>query len=336
MVKIGWKAGPEQFAPVELLKYAEKADQAGFDLLDVSDHFHPWSEEGQAPFSWTWLGAAAAKTSRIELGTGVTCPILRYHPSIIAQAAATLACFAPGRTYLGLGTGEALNEYAATGMWPEYDERQARMRESIELMRALWTGKDVSFEGKYYSTHKARLFTPPPQPVPIYISALVPESAHFAGTYGDGLFTVGGKQPEIYQQLLKKFEQGAREAGKDPAQMPRLIELNVEYEQDLDKALENHLKYWAGTYVPALFDQKIYSPKMSAENGQIVTPEAVKKSGCVSSRAEDHIKFARQFIDLGFTHLIFHSARQDQQAFIEDYSRDVVAQLREAGAAAKR
>jgi coenzyme F420-dependent glucose-6-phosphate dehydrogenase len=329
MVKIGWKAGPEQFAPTDLLMYAEAADQAGFDLLDVSDHFHPWSEEGQAPFTWTWLGAAAVRTQHIHLGTGVTCPILRYHPAIIAQAAATVASFAPGRTYLGLGTGEALNEYAATGLWPEYEERQERMREAIELIRELWTGKDVTFEGKYYQTHKARLYTPPPQPIPIYISSLVPESAHFAGQYGDGLFAVGGKQPQLYQQLLKNFADGARAAGKDASKMPRLIELNVEYEQDLDAALQNHLKYWAGTYVPALFNQKIYSPEMSAENGEIVTPEAVKKSGCVSSNAEDHIKFARQYIDLGFDHLIFHSARQDQQAFLASYSRDVLGHLRQ-------
>lgn len=329
MVKIGWKAGTEQFSPTDLLDYVERAEQAGFDLIDVSDHFQPWSEAGQASFTWTWLGAAAARTKRIELGTGVTCPILRYHPSIIAQASATLSCLAPGRVYLGLGTGEALNEYAATGMWPEYQERQERMREAIELIRSLWAGKDVSYAGKYYQTRKARLYTPPAQPIPIYVSALVPESARFAGKCADGLITVGGKQPEIYQQILKNFEQGAREAGKDPARMPRLIELNVEYEQDIDKALETHLKYWAGAYVPALFDQKIYSPKMSAENGSVVTPEAIKKAGCASPKAEDHIKFARRFIDLGFTHLIFHSARPDQWAFIEAYSRDVAKRLRE-------
>ncbi len=335
MVKIGWKAGPEQFPPTDLLTFAEQAEQAGFDLLDVSDHFHPWSEEGQAAFTWTWLGAVAARTRKIELGTGVTCPILRYHPAIIAQASATLSCLAPGRTYLGLGTGEALNEYAATGMWPEYNERQERMREAIELIRALWSGKDVTYDGKYYQTHKARLYTPPAQPIPMYMSALVPDSAHFAGQHCDGLFTVGGKQPDVYREIIKNFEQGARAAGKDPAHMPRLIELNVEYEQDLDKALTNHLKYWAGAYVPALFDQKIYSPKMSAENGSIVTPEAIKKSGCASAKAEDHLQFARKFIELGFTHLIFHSARQDQRAFIEAYSRDVVAHLREPALAAR-
>jgi len=335
MVKIGWKAGAEQFPPTDLLRAAEQAERQGFDLLDISDHFHPWSEEGQAVFCWTWLGAVAAKTERIVLGTGVTCPILRYHPAIIAQATATLSCLAPGRVYLGLGTGEALNEYAATGMWPEYNEREERIHEAIDLIRQLWTGKEVTFKGKYYQTHKARLYTPPAQPIPLYMSALVPQSAAFAGKYADGLFTVGGKKPEIYRQLLKNFEQGAREAGKDPAHMPRVIELNVEYEQNLEQAMQNHLKYWAGSYVPALFDQKIYSPKMSAENGQIVTPQALKQAGCISANAQDHIAFARQFIDLGFDHLVFHSARQDQQAFIEAYSRDVVKHLHEPAVATR-
>lgn len=330
MAKFGWKAGAEQFTPADLLTYAEQAEQAGFDLIDISDHFHPWSEEGQAVFAWTWLGATAARTSRIAMGPGVTCPILRYHPAIIAQAVATLSNLAPGRVYLALGTGEALNEYAATGLWPGYEERQERMQEAIELIRALWTGEEVTYRGKYYQTNKARLYTPPARPIPLYISAMVPQSASFAGKYGDGLFTVGGKEPEMYRQMLSTFEQAARQAGKNPAQMPHLIELNVEYEQDIEQALTHHLKYWAGSYIPALFDQKIYSPKMSAENGQIVTPEALKKAGCASSKAEDHVQFARKFLELGFDHLIFHSARQDQQAFITAYSRDVLKQLREA------
>ncbi len=329
MTTFGWKAGAEQFTPADLLTSAIEAEQASFDLLDVSDHFHPWSDDGQAVFAWTWLGAVAARTQHMVLGTGVTCPTLRYHPSIIAQAAATLACLAPGRVYLGVGTGEALNEFASVGAWPEYNERQARLGEAIDLIRMLWTGEEVTYEGTYYQTHKARIYSPPAQPIPIYISSLVPQSAYFAGKYGDGLFTVGGKQPTVYRELLQHFTQGAQEAGKNATHLPKLIELNVEYAQDTDEAITNHLKYWAGTYIPALFDQKIYTPAMSAENGQIVTAEAVKKASCVSSNAEDHIQFAQQFIDLGFDHLIFHSARQDQQAFIKAYGRDVLSKLRE-------
>jgi coenzyme F420-dependent glucose-6-phosphate dehydrogenase len=328
MVQLGWKAGPEQFPPTELLDYAISAEKAGFDSLDVSDHFNPWSEEGQACFSWTWLGAAATHLSRMHMGTGITCPILRYHPTIIAQAAATVSCFAPGRTYLGVGTGEALNEYAATGMWPEYEERQERLIEAIELIRALWSGEEVTFEGKYYQTRKAKLHTPPAKPIPIYYSALVPRSAEDAGKYGDGIITVGGKQPDLYKEILKSFEKGAKEAGKNPAQMAKLIELNVEYTKDMETAIQYQQKYWAGSYVPALFDQKIYTPKMSAENGEVVGADTIKKAACVSDKAEDHIKFVMQYIDLGFDHLFFHSAHPDQRAFIEGYGRDVLPQLR--------
>lgn len=197
-LKLGWKAGPEQFPPNDLLEYAIAAEQAGFQTIDCSDHFHPWSEEGQACFTWTLFGGVAARTKTIEMGPGITCPILRYHPAVIAQAAATLAVMAPQRVYLAVGTGEALNEFAATGMWPEYEERQAMLAESIELIRQLWTGEEVTFKGDYYDTRKARLFTRPDQPPPIYISTMVPESAAFAGKYGDGLITVGGEQPELY------------------------------------------------------------------------------------------------------------------------------------------
>src|SRR5579884_1847434 len=157
--QIGWKAGAERFPPQELLECAVVAEQSGFERIDVSDHFHPWSEAGQACFTWTWLGAVAARTRTITIGTGVTCPILRYHPSVIAQAAATVAVLAPGRAYLALGTGEALNEYAATGQWPGYEERQERLREAVELIRQLWYGEEVSYRGTYYRTEKAKLFT---------------------------------------------------------------------------------------------------------------------------------------------------------------------------------
>ncbi len=331
MLQLGYKAGTEQFPPTALLEYAIDAEKFGFDSIDVSDHFHPWSEEGQAAFTWTWLGALASHTTRIHMGPGITCPILRYHPAIIAQAAATLSCFAPGRTYLGVGTGEALNEYAATGMWPEYEEREERLLEAIDLIRQLWSGKEITFEGKYYRTKKARLYTPPAAPIPIYYSALAPRSAKIAGKYGDGIITVGGKQPGLYKQILQNFEDGAQQAGKNPSNMPKLLELNVEYTNDLETAIEYQQRYWAGTYVPALFNQKIYTPAMSAENGQAVGPDTIKKSGCISANADDHIKFATQYIELGFNQLFFHSAHPDQHTFLERYAHDVLPSLRQKG-----
>lgn len=329
MVMLGWKAGPEQYPPLELLDYAIAAEQAGFDTLDASDHFHPWSDEGQASFVWTWLGAVAARTTKLRLGTGVTCPILRYHPSVIAQAAATLGAMAPGRAYLALGTGEALNEYSSTGIWPEYEERRDRLFEAIEIIRALWTGEQVTYSGAYYETKKARLYTRPEQPLPLYVSALVPESATFAGAHADGLFTVGGEQPELYTQMLARFEEAARTAGKDPSRMHRAIELNVAYTDDAEGAIRAQKTFWAGALIPAMYSQRIYTPSDSAKNGAVAGNETIRQKVLISGRPEDHIAFARQYIELGFDELYFHCPGPDQRAFLEGYGRDVLPKLRE-------
>ena len=328
-LQLGWKAGTEQYPPEQLLAYAIAAEKAGFDSIDVSDHFHPWSERGQACFVWTWLGAAAAKTNRIILGTGVTCPILRYHPAIVAQAAATLACLAPRRAFLGIGTGEALNEYSATGLWPAYKTRQAQMIEAIELIRALWSGEVVTHHGAYYETRRAKLYTRSEHAVPLYISAMVPNSARVAGKYGDGLITVGGETAETYRQMLENFDAGAKEAGKDPDKMPRMIELAADFTEDETKAIAARKNYWAGVFIPALFTEKIYTPKMSEENGKAVGADTIRQSVCISADPDVHVKFARRYIDLGFNHLIFHAAGPDQSAFIEQYGRHVLPRLRE-------
>jgi coenzyme F420-dependent glucose-6-phosphate dehydrogenase len=328
MLQLGWKAGTEQYGPAELLEYAVLAEQAGFDSISASDHFHPWSEIGQACFVWSWLGAVAAKTRKIALGTGVTCPILRYHPAIVAQASATLACLAPGRSFLGIGTGEALNEYSATAQWPGYNSRRAQTAEAIELIRGLWSGEKITHKGIYYQTRQAKLYTLPKQSIPLYVSTMVPNSARFAGQYGDGLITVGGEEPETYRGIFANFEAEAQKAAKDPKRMPRMIEIGVAYTDDEEKAIECRKKYWAGTFVPALFTERIYTPKMSEENGKVVGADVIKEAVCISADPKDHIDLARRYIDMGFDHLIFHSAGPDQRAFLEGYSRDVLPRLR--------
>lgn len=328
MLHLGWKAGTEQYPPDELLDYAIAAEAAGFDSIDVSDHFHPWAERGHACFVWTWLGALAAKTKKISFGTGVTCPILRYDPAVIAQATATVAWLAPKRFFLGVGTGEALNEYSATGQWPSYNIRQAQMAEAIELIRALWSGDKITHRGVYYQTRQAKLYTRPKEAIPLYISTMVPNSALFAGKYGDGLITVGGEEPDTYEKIFENFKAGAKQSGKKPAQMPRMVELGVEYTDDEEKAIECRKAYWAGTFVPALFTERIYTPEMSEQNGKIVGSDTIKEGVCISADPADHIKLAQKYIDLGFDHLIFHAAGPDQRAFIEGYGRDVLPKLR--------
>ncbi|WP_174589982.1 TIGR03557 family F420-dependent LLM class oxidoreductase [Methanocella conradii] len=328
MLKLGWKAGPEQYQPTELLDYVVAAEKAGFETVDVSDHFHPWSEHGHSCFTWAWLGAAAVKTRSIELGPGVTCPILRYHPAIIAQAAATIDNLAPGRTYLAVGTGEALNEYSATGSWPDYPERQAMMAEAIHLIRELWKGGEVTFNGDYYKTRRARLYTPPLSRIPIYVSSLVPESAGFAGMHGDGLITVANGL-ENAKQIVRNFEKGAHEIGRNPSSMPRLIELSVAYTDDRNSAIDCFKKYWAGAMVPAMFNLNLYTPKMSELNGSVVGMDTILKKTCISTDPDDHVELARKYIDMGFTHLFFHSAGPDQMDFIVKYGSHLLPRIRQ-------
>ncbi|MCQ6962282.1 TIGR03557 family F420-dependent LLM class oxidoreductase [Methanolobus chelungpuianus] len=329
MIKIGYKIGPEQYTPSEMLEQTIAVEENGFDSIDVSDHFHPWSEEGQSCFTWSWLGAAAVSTKKIKIGTGVTCPILRYHPAIIAQAAATVASLAGGRTYLGLGTGEALNEYPVTCEWPEYNERQEMLAESIKLIRELWSGEKITFDGMYYCTQDAKLYTLPPRDIPIYISTMVPESAQFAGYHGDGMISVGGSRMKVYKQLMEKFENGAKRAGKDISNMPRMVELFVAYGDRLEESLERLHKYWAGAFIPALFTNKIYTPAMSQQNGEVVGDDILRQKACISSDPEEHAKYIKQYMNAGFTHIYIHYAGPDELKFIKSYAEDVLPLIRE-------
>jgi len=328
-VQLGWKAGPEQYPPVELLKYAITAEIAGFDAIDVSDHFHPWSEQGQSSFTWSWLGAVAVKTERIILGTGLTCPFLRYHPAIIAQAAATITHFAQDRFYLGVGTGEALNEYSSTGCWPPYRTRKEMMIESIKLIRKLWSGEKVSFEGKYFQTRKAKLYTRPKNEIPIYISSLVPNSASTAGKYGDGLLTVGGDDLEKAKKILETFENFIHTEGKETGNIPKMIELGVAFTDNEEEVIKYRKRFWAGASIPAVYNQKIYTPEMTEKNGEVVGSEYLKKQMLISSDPEDHVEFALKYLDIGFTHLIFHYSGPDEEDFLKQYGREVLPLIRE-------
>jgi coenzyme F420-dependent glucose-6-phosphate dehydrogenase len=329
MVAFGWRAGLEQYGPGEALQYAAAADEAGFDLLAASDQFHPWNEAGQSSAAWTWLGAAAVKTRRIHLGTGVTCPILRYHPAVIAQSAQTLAVMAPGRVFLTVGTGQAINEYAASGDWPGFAERQERLAEAVDLIRELWTGETVSFNGLYYQTNKAKLFTRSDIPVPLYISAMFPGSAYFAGLHGDGFLTKGGLPEDVYRQMIESFDRGAEEAGRHPRLLPKMINLLVSYSEDEQVALEATHRFWAGSLPVGTVNQRVFTPLLSAARGKTIGMDVIRQHACISADPQKHIEYAQYYIDLGFTHLFFHSAGPDQLAFIRSYAQDVLPAVRE-------
>src|SRR5436309_11005728 len=253
MLTLGYKASAEQFGPRELLDFAILAEELGFDSVVVSDHFHPWRDTGgHAPFSFAWLGAVAARTSRVRLGTSVVTPSFRYHPAIVAQAMATIALLAPGRVFLGVGSGESMNETPLTTTeWPEPGERLRRLREAVSLIKKLWSENYVTFEGKYFRTKEAKLFDKPRDPIPLLIAAGGPQAAAFAGRDGDGIIVTSGKGAELYRDtLVPAMEKGARDKGRDPATLERMIEMKVSFDHDRSRAMED-TKEWAALALPA-------------------------------------------------------------------------------------
>src|SRR5918994_792391 len=217
MLKLGYKASAEQFAPRQLLEFAMHAEAVGFDSVMISDHFQPWRHtDGHAPFSFAWLAALGERNARAIIGTSVVTPTFRYHPAVVAQAIGTLGALYPGRVILGVGTGESLNEVPATGMvWPPFKERFARLREAIELMRRLAREERVTFEGEYYRTVRATIYDRPAVPVPIYVAASGPTAARLAGRLGDGFICTSGKARELYTEtLLPAVAEGLEKAGR--------------------------------------------------------------------------------------------------------------------------
>ncbi len=241
-IKIGYKASAEQFGPSRLVDLGVSAEQHGFDTVTVSDHYQPWRHEGgHAPFSLAWMSAVGARTERVLLGTSVLTPTFRYHPAVIAQAFATMGCLFPGRVMLGVGTGEAMNEVAVTGIeWPEFKERFARLRESVRLIRELWTDERVTFEGDYYRTIEATVYDRPETPVPVYIAAGGPMVARYAGRHGDGFICTSGKGMELYtEKLLPAVAEGIEKAEREDT-VDRMIEIKLSYDPDPDARAREH------------------------------------------------------------------------------------------------
>ncbi|HTK10949.1 MAG TPA: TIGR03557 family F420-dependent LLM class oxidoreductase, partial [Ktedonobacteraceae bacterium] len=252
-LKFGYKASAEQFGPRELLEFAVEAEESGFDSVWISDHFQPWRHtNGHAPFAPAWMGAVGARTSRIVMGTSVLTPTFRYPPAVVAQAFGTLGVLFPERVILGVGSGESLNEVAVTGIeWPAAKERLARLRESVDLIKKLWTDEMVTYDGTYYHTRNATIYDRPERPVPIYISAGGPVAAKFAGRVGDGFICTSGKGETLYsEQLLPAVAEGAKAAGRDPESVERMIEVKVSFDTDREKALAD-TRIWAALALSA-------------------------------------------------------------------------------------
>ena len=330
-LKLGFKASAEQFDPRELVEIAVAAEGRGMESVTVSDHFQPWRHEGgHAPFSLSWMAAVGERTKTITIGTSVMTPTFRYNPAVVAQAFATMGCLYPGRIMLGVGTGEALNEIATgwTGEWPEFKERFARLRESVDLMRELWTGDRVSFDGEYYKTVDASIYDRPDAPIPVYIAAGGPMVARYAGRAGDGFICTSGKGMELYtEQLIPAVKEGAGQASKDFESIDRMIEIKLSYDTDADAALEN-TRFWAPLALSKEQKHDITDPVEMERAADALPIEQIASRWIVGSDPETVVEQIKQYTDAGLNHLVFHAPGQDQRRFLELFERDLAPRLR--------
>ena len=331
MLKIGYKASAEQFGPRELLEFSVHAEKVGFDSIMVSDHFQPWRHtNGHAPYSLGWLGALGERTSRATIGTSVLTPTFRYHPSIVAQAFATLGLLCPGRVILGIGTGESLNEVPATGMaWPGFKERFGRLRESIELMRQLWTEDRVTFEGDYFQTERATIYDRPDELIPIYVAAAGPTAARLAGRVAEGFICTSGKAPDLYREtLLPNVAKGLENGGREANDIEYMIEMKVSFDTDRVRAMED-TRHWAALALSPEEKTGVEDPAEMEKLADAVPAERAAKRWIVSTDPDEHVERLSEMIDLGFTHLVFHAPGPDQIRFLDLYSSEVLPRLRD-------
>jgi coenzyme F420-dependent glucose-6-phosphate dehydrogenase len=329
-LRLGYKASAEQFAPRELVEIAVAAEEHGMDSVLVSDHFQPWRHVGgHAPFSIAWMSAVGERTARVLLGTSVMTPTFRYHPAVIAQAFATMGCLFPGRVMLGVGTGEALNEVAVGQReWPEFTERFARLREAVALMRALWAGERVTFDGAYYRTVDATVYDRPDGGVPVYVAAGGPVVARYAGRAGDGFICTSGKGMDLYTaKLLPAVAEGAAQAERDVADVDRMIEIKLSYDRDPARALQN-TRFWAPLSLSAEEKHGLTDPVMMADAADAIPIEVAAKRWIVSADPDDVVEQIRPYLDAGFNHLVFHAPGHDQRRFLAAFASDLAPRLR--------
>jgi TAT-translocated FGD2 family F420-dependent dehydrogenase len=320
---VGFMLGHEQFRVPDLLDFGAAAEQAGFDLLATSDHFQPWQDnEKHSGAAWSMLGALTQRTRQAWLGPTVTCPILRYHPAVVAETFATLSSLAPGRIFLGVGSGEALNEQAATGQWPRWPERWERLIEAATVIRALWSGEPVDHRGKYYRV-EGKLYDPPVQPIPLLMAANGPKAMRLAGEHGDGLITDG----KTWKEHKDKFEAGAKAAGKNIADMPVLVEtfVVVGNQRDIDEAAQ----LWH--FLPKAFKgyHAIPDPAQIRRRAEAEIPlQKVYAEWATGTDPAPHVKAIEELFASGATIVNVHAGQNDQRRVIEFYGREVLPQLR--------
>ena len=318
-MKIGFHASHEQFKPSLLLDLVIQAQAAGFDAAMSSDHFHPWSrEQGESGFAWSWLGAALQATS---LPFGVVCaPGDRYHPAIIAQGAATLAEMFPGRFWVALGSGQLLNEGITGSIWPPKPERNERLLESVEIIRALWRGETVTHSG-YIQVEDATLYTRPSEAPLIFGAALTPETAEWIGGWADGMITISNPREEM-DEIVRAFRRGGGE-GK-----PMVLKVQISYASSDDEALQGAWEQWRTCVFKSRVLSELRTPEKFEAAAQFVEPKDMTDAVRVSADTQKHLQWLKDDLDMGFETLILHNVNRDQQRFIEDFGERVIPSLR--------
>jgi len=326
---VGYAAMLEQFAPQEVVGLTALAERHGFSGCMAADHFQPWvPQQGQAAFVWNVLTAVGERTTG-DLGPGVTCPSFRFHPAVVAQASATLEAMYPGRHWLGVGSGEALNEHVIAGYWPEAAERSLRMFEAIDVIKKLFdgslAGKDVKHEGRFFKLESTRMWTMPETAPPVLVATAGPVNAKRTGRHADGIITVGAPVEKI-GGLFDKFAEGARAAGKDPDQMPRVLQLHLSWAETDEEALANAMTEWpnGGMKFPKA---DIRSPHDFAQMAKLVREEDFEGRMVISSDPDVHRAAIQQFVDLGFDRVYLHNVGRNQERWIEVFGEQVVPKL---------
>jgi coenzyme F420-dependent glucose-6-phosphate dehydrogenase len=312
-MEFGYALSSEEHLPLDLVRYARRAEESGFPFALISDHFHPWIDrQGESPFVWSVVGGIAVETERLRLGTGVTCPTIRTHPAIIAQAAATAAAMMPGRFFLGVGTGENLNEHILGDRWPSANERLAMLEEAVDVMRTLWEGELTSYEGEYYVVEDARIYTLPEKPIEVAVAAAGPEAAELAGRIGDGLVSTA-PQAELVEAFLAAGGEG-----------PRYGQLTVCWAESEEAARRTAFEVWPNAGLKGPLSQELPLPRHFEEAVQMVDQRTIAEEIVCGPDAERHLAGIQKLVDAGFDHVYVHQVGPDQEGFLAFYEREVL------------
>jgi coenzyme F420-dependent glucose-6-phosphate dehydrogenase len=314
----GYTLSSEEHDPATIVANAARAEELGFDFVSMSDHFHPWiGEQGHSPFVWAVMGAIAERTTRVEVGIGVTCPIIRVHPAIVAHAAATTSLLLEGRFFLGVGTGEALNEHILGDRWPDPEVRRAMLTEAVGVMRDLWTGATVDHRGTFYEVENARLFDPPTTPIPVIMSGFGDEATKVAGTIGDGYW---GHAPD--RDAITMYTQAG-------GQGPKYAQLNLCWADDEQAARKTMHRVWPNTAIPGQLSQDLPTWTHFEQASELVTEDdATSSTPCGPDLLDDLLQSIEKYLDAGYDHLYFHQVGSDQAGFFDFWKRELEPALR--------